>query len=96
MQGMPPLTEATWPEAARRYLAAAATALYLSTAEVRPPPPASLQLLGPLANLLVQVRCACMCLRMLTSAVLSHSSPLFIIALNPHALMKTPNRPSFP
>jgi hypothetical protein len=31
--GMPPVTAATWPEAARRYLAAAAAAHYVAIAE---------------------------------------------------------------
>jgi hypothetical protein len=35
--GAPRVVPATWPEAARRYLAAAATANYLSMAPGRPP-----------------------------------------------------------
>eukprot|EP00983_Pelagomonas_calceolata_P014238 454140-Pelagomonas_calceolata.AAC.1 len=42
--GAPRVTSATWPEAARRYLSAAATAAYLSMASGRPP-----SLVGPVA-----------------------------------------------
>ncbi|GIL52432.1 hypothetical protein Vafri_8302 [Volvox africanus] len=47
----PPITAATWPELARRYLAAAAAARYLATSEPRSSALASLQLPGQLQNL---------------------------------------------
>lgn len=52
----PALTAATWPEAARRYLAAAAAARYLSTSEPRSAALKSLGLPGQLANLEPAVR----------------------------------------
>ncbi|GIL79624.1 hypothetical protein Vretimale_12325 [Volvox reticuliferus] len=47
----PPITAVTWPELARRYMAAAATARYLATSEPRSSALASLQLPGQLQNL---------------------------------------------
>ncbi|GFR49322.1 hypothetical protein Agub_g11348, partial [Astrephomene gubernaculifera] len=47
----PPLTPATWPEVARRYLAAAAAARYLTSSEPRSSALAQLQLPGQLQNL---------------------------------------------
>lgn len=47
----PPITAATWPEVARRYLAAAAAARYLGTSEPKSSALVSLQLPGQLTNL---------------------------------------------
>lgn len=51
MPASPPITPATWPEVARRYLAASAAARYLSTSEPRSSALVPLQLPGQLPNL---------------------------------------------
>lgn len=50
-----PINDATWPEVARRYLAALAAARYLGTSEPKSSALVSLQLPGQLTNLEPQV-----------------------------------------